>query len=87
MVKLDPSQHVLYCCPSKDPTEQNCGEDPRDFAFHWGCLCCSLFVFGVVPVLSSPFVEALALSTAFAVPGSIHAPVPACPRLVLLCRP
>lgn len=27
VVKLDPSQHVLYCCPSKDPTEQNCGED------------------------------------------------------------
>ncbi|CAM9795347.1 unnamed protein product, partial [Ectocarpus fasciculatus] len=24
VVKLDPSQHVLYCCPSKDPTEQNC---------------------------------------------------------------
>lgn len=27
MVQLNPSQHVLYCCPSKDPTEQNCGKD------------------------------------------------------------
>lgn len=26
VVKLNPCQHVLYCCPSKDPTEQNCGE-------------------------------------------------------------
>ncbi|CAN0190620.1 unnamed protein product, partial [Hapterophycus canaliculatus] len=24
VVKLNPCQHVLYCCPSKDPTEQNC---------------------------------------------------------------
>eukprot|EP00752_Nemacystus_decipiens_P004086 g3739.t1 len=24
VVQLNPSQHVLYCCPSKDPTEQNC---------------------------------------------------------------
>lgn len=30
VVKLDPSQHVLYCCPSKDPTEQNCGEEHGD---------------------------------------------------------
>ena len=26
VVKLDRSQHVFYCSPSKDPTEQNCGE-------------------------------------------------------------
>ena len=34
VVKLNPTQHVLYCCPSKDPTEQNCGKYAR---FCWCC--------------------------------------------------
>lgn len=44
MVKLNPSQHVLYCCPSKDPTEQNCGKDA-------GLCCCysALFLSALLP--------------------------------------
>lgn len=38
VVRLNPSQHVFYCCPSKDPTEQNCGKNAAVCLFDSLCV-------------------------------------------------